>query len=105
MILTILRHIVNERISFLKDLMINQENKPEVNKAFLLQVESIRFADNIEKIEFIISQKKTLLKNRKYVHESYRLFKELYAWEWFQRQIAPYALVDGTRKGSVNTQT
>lgn len=104
MISTILRQIVDEKISFLKDL-INQESKPEVNKAFLLQVEAIRSADNIEKIEFIISQKKMLLKNRKYVHESYRLYTEPYPLEWFQRQTAPYALVDGTRKGRVNTKT
>ncbi len=104
MVSTILRQIVDERISFLKD-QINQENKPEVNKALLLQVEAIRSADNIEKIEFIISQKKALLKNRKYVHEGYRLFTELYPLVWFQRQIAQYALVDGTRKGSANTKT
>lgn len=104
MISTILRQIVDERISFLKD-QINQENKPEVNKAFLLQVEAIRSDDNLEKIESIISQKKTLLKNRKEVHESYRLFTELYPLEWFQRQITPYALVDGTRKGRANTKT
>jgi hypothetical protein len=103
MISTILRQIVDERISFLKE-QINQEKKSEVNKAFLLQVEAIRSADNIEKIESIISQKKIQLKNRQYVHESYRLFTELYPLKWFQRQIAPYALADVTMKGSVNSQ-
>jgi hypothetical protein len=47
----------------------------------------------------MISQKKTLLKNSKDVHESDRLFTQLEALEWFQRQIGIYVVViDGTMK-------
>ena len=107
MITTTLQQIIDERISFLKE-QINEENKPEVNKTFQLHIDAIRSVDvdyDIEKVESIISQKKTLLKNSKDVHESDRLFTELDALEWFQRQIvAVYALFDGTRKESANTK-
>jgi hypothetical protein len=104
MISTSLQQIIDERISFLKE-QINQENKPEVNKTFQLQIEAIRSVDDIEKVESIISQKKTLLKNSKDVHESDRLFAELDALEWFQRQILVCTLVDDTRKDGANTKT
>ena len=103
MISTVLQKIVDERISFLKE-RINQENKPEVNRTFQLQIDVIRSVDDIEKVESLISQKKTLLGNSKDVHESDRLFTELDALEWFQRQIAVYAVVDGTRKEGANTK-
>ena len=48
----------------------------------------------MEKVESIISQKKAQLKNSKDVHESDRLFAELDALEWLQRQIAVYTLED-----------
>jgi hypothetical protein len=88
MIMT-LQQIINERISFLKE-QINHENKPEVNKTFQLQIDTIRSVDDIEKVEPIILQKKALLKNSKDVHESDRLFAELDSLEWLQRQIARY---------------
>jgi hypothetical protein len=98
MISTTLQQIIDERISFLKE-QINHENKPEVNKTFQLQIDAIRSVDDTEKVESIISQKKTLLKNSKDVLESDRLFAELDALEWFQRQIVLVCtLVDGTRK-------
>lgn len=103
MISNTLQQIIDERISFLKE-QINHENKPEVNKTFQLQIDAIRSVDDIEKVESIISQKKTLLENSKDVHESDRLFTELDALEWFQRQIAAYAVVDGIRKGGANTR-
>jgi hypothetical protein len=95
MIMT-LQQIIDERISFLRE-QINQENKPEVNKTFQIQIEAIRSAadDDIEKVESIIAQKKALLKNCKDVHESDRLFAELDGLEWLQRQIAVvYTLVE-----------
>ncbi|MDQ3910021.1 MAG: hypothetical protein M3232_06425, partial [Thermoproteota archaeon] len=99
MISTTLQQIIDERISFLKE-QINHENKPEVNKAFQLQIDAIRSVDDIEKVEAIISQKKTLLKNSKDMLESDRLFTELDALEWFQRQIVIVCTLidDGTRK-------
>ena len=89
MVITTLQQIIDERISFLKE-QINPNNKPELNSTFQLQIDAIRSAD-IEKVESIIMQKKTLLKNSKDVHESERLFAELDALEWLQRQIARYA--------------
>ena len=94
MVVTTLQQIIDERISFLKK-QINQENKPEVNKTFQLQIDAIRSVDDddddIEKVESLISQKKTLLKNSKDVQESERLFAELDCLEWLQRQIARYS--------------
>jgi hypothetical protein len=69
-IMMTLQQIIDERISFLKE-QINPNNKPEVNKTFQLQIDAIsRSIDgNTEKVEAIISQKKTLLKKSKDVHE------------------------------------
>jgi hypothetical protein len=91
MVISTLQQIIDERISFLKE-QINQENKPEVNSTFQLQIDAIRSVDDdIEKVEFIIQEKKALLKNSKDVHESDRLFAELDGLEWLQRQRARYS--------------
>jgi len=87
--ITTLQQIIDERISFLIE-QINNGNKPEVNKTFQMQIDAIRSIDDIEKVESIIMQKRTLLKNSKDVHESDRLFAELDGLEWLQRQIAVY---------------
>ncbi|MCY1156309.1 MAG: hypothetical protein MOP48_315, partial [Nitrososphaera sp.] len=84
MVITTLQQIIDERISFLKE-QINQDNKPEVNSTFQLQIDAIRSVDDIEKVEFIIKEKKVLLRNSKDVHESERLFAELDGLEWLQR--------------------
>jgi hypothetical protein len=85
-----LQQIIDERISFLKE-QINPENKPEVNKTFQLQIDAITSVNDIEKVQSIILQKKALLKNCKDVRECDRLFAELDALEWLQRQIVRYA--------------
>jgi hypothetical protein len=86
MVISTLQQIIDERISFLKE-QINQDNKPEVNSTFQLQIDAIRSVDDdIEKVEFIIQEKKALLKNSKDVHESDRLFAELDGLEWLQRR-------------------
>jgi hypothetical protein len=91
MVIVTLQQIIDERISFLIE-QINQDNKPEVNTTFQLQIDAIRSAsDDIEKVEFIIKEKKALLKNSNDVHESDRLFAELDGLEWLQRQIARYS--------------
>lgn len=65
MVITTLQQIIDERISFLKE-QINPNNKPEVNSTFQLQIDAIRSAaDNMEKVEFIIKEKKALLRNSK----------------------------------------
>jgi hypothetical protein len=91
MVISTLQQIIDERISFLKE-QINQDNKPEVNSTIQLQIDAIKSVDNdIEKVEFIIKEKKALLKNSKDVHESDRLFAELDGLEWLQRQIERYS--------------
>ena len=90
MVIVTLRQIIDERISFLKE-QINQDNKPEVNTTFQVPIDAIRSVDDMEKVEAIILQKKALLKNSKDVHESDRLFAELDGLEWLERQIARYS--------------
>jgi hypothetical protein len=91
MVIVTLQQIIDERISLLKE-QINPNNKPEVNSTLQLQIDAIRSAaDDIEKVESIILQKKELLKNCKDIHECDRLFAELDGLEWLQKQIARYA--------------
>jgi hypothetical protein len=90
MVVVTIQQIIDERISFLKE-QINPNNKPQINSTFQLQIDAIRSAaDDLEKVEAIIKQKKELLKNSKDVNESERLFAELDGLEWLQRQIAKY---------------
>jgi hypothetical protein len=90
--ITTLQQIIDERISFLKEQIDRDQNKPEVNSTFQLQIDAIRSIDNdIEKLEYTIMQKKALLKNSKDVHESDMLFAELDGLEWLQRQVAVYS--------------
>lgn len=92
MVIVTLQQIIDERISFLKE-QINQDNKPEINKTFQLQIDAIRSVDDhdIERVEFIVNEKKALLKNSRDVHESDRLFAELDGLEWLERQIERYS--------------
>jgi phosphoserine aminotransferase len=90
MVITTLQQIIDERISFLKE-QINQKNRPEVNRTFQLLIDAIRSVDDIEKVETIILQKKTQLKNSKDIHESEKLFAERDGLEWLQRQITSYS--------------
>jgi hypothetical protein len=89
MVIVTLQQVIDERISFLKE-QINPTNKPQVNSTFQIQIDAIRSVDDIEKVESIIMEKKTLLKNSKDVHESERLYTELDSLEWLQRQIERY---------------
>jgi hypothetical protein len=87
--ITTLQQIIDERISFLKELINYDENKPEVNSTFQLQIDAIRSVDDdIELLEPIILQKKALLKNSKEMLESDRLLAELDGLDWVQQQIA-----------------
>jgi hypothetical protein len=90
MVIVTLQQVIDERISFLKE-QINPNNKPQVNSTFQIQIDTIRSAaDDLEKVETIIKQKKALLKNSKDISESEELFAELDGLEWLQRQIARY---------------
>jgi hypothetical protein len=84
MVIVTLQQIIDERISFLRE-QINQDNKPQVNSTFQVQIDAIRSVDDMEKVEFIIREKKALIKNSKDVHDSDRLFVELDGLEWLQR--------------------
>jgi hypothetical protein len=91
MMTTTLQQIICERVSFLKE-QINQDNKSEVNNKFQVQVDAIRSAaDDIEKIEIMILQKKSLLKNSKDVYEDDGLFAELEGLERLQGQTARFS--------------
>jgi hypothetical protein len=80
MVIVTLQQIIDERISFLKE-QINQDNKPEVNSTFQLQIDAIRSVDDdIEKVEFIIKEKKALLKNSKDVLNLIGCLQSLMAW-------------------------
>ncbi|HEV3433203.1 MAG TPA: hypothetical protein VG098_04355, partial [Nitrososphaera sp.] len=88
-----LQQIVDDRIPFLKE-QINPHNKAEENKTFQLQIDAIRSIDDfdIEKVEFIIKEKKELLKNSKDVQETDRLLAKLEALEWLQVQVVVFTL-------------
>lgn len=68
----------NQRKNIFPKRVNNHENKPEINKTkpSRYRLDAIRSAD-IEKIEFIIMQKKALLKNSKDVHESIGCLRSL----------------------------
>jgi hypothetical protein len=91
MVIITLQQVIDERISFLKE-QINPNNKPQVNSTFQIQIDAIRHAANdLERVEAIIKQRKAQLKNSQDVHESEKLFAELEGLEWLQRQIARYS--------------
>jgi hypothetical protein len=73
MAITTLQQIIDERISFLKE-QINPENKIQLSKTFQLQIDAIRSLIILKKLAPIILQKEILLKDRKDVHESEKLF-------------------------------
>jgi hypothetical protein len=91
MVIITLQQIIDEKISFLRE-QINPNNKPELNSTFQIQIDAIRTAaQDLEKVEAIIMQKKELLKNSKDIKEMDRLLAELEALEWLQAQILVYS--------------
>ncbi len=76
---------INERVSFLKE-QINPQNKPIVNRAFEIQIETIRNADP-EKVAIRILQKQKQLQNARNMETIETLYTELEALEWLQRQV------------------
>ena len=94
MVIITLSPLVDEKISLLKELM-NTKNKPQVNRTYQSQIDAIRAIDDydLEKVEFIINQKKEMLKNsKKDIQETERLLAEIDALEWLQAQIVVLAL-------------
>ena len=98
MVIITLQQIIDERISFLKE-QINPNNKPQINSTFQLQIDAIRSAaDDLEKVEAIIKQRRSVLKNSKDVNESERLFAELDGLEWLQTTDSKIYLRTMTKK-------
>lgn len=90
MVIMTLQQMIDKRVTFLKE-QINPNDKPEVSSTFQVQIYAIRSVDDKEKVNSIIEQHKTLLKNSKDVHEFDRLYAELDGSEWLPRQIETYA--------------
>ena len=76
---------INERVSFLKE-QINPQNKPIVNRAFEIQIATIRKADP-EKVAIRILQKQKQLENARDMETIETLYAELEALEWLQGQV------------------
>jgi hypothetical protein len=83
-----LHQVIDERVSFLKE-QIKPQNKPLVNQAFEIQIETLRNADT-ERIALVILQKKKQLENAKDMNAIERLYTELEALEWLQRQVVKH---------------
>ena len=80
-----LHQVINERVSFLKE-QISPQNKPLVNRAFETQIETIRSA-NTEGVAIQILRKQKQLELAKDLETIERLYTELDALEWLQRQV------------------
>lgn len=81
---TVLDDVVRERVSFLLE-QIRPEHKPEVNQSFRLQAEILQTAD-LSKLDASILIRRNHLKHSTNTKEMDRLFVELEALEWLQRQ-------------------
>jgi hypothetical protein len=85
-----LQQMIDDKISLLRE-QINPTNKPELNSTFQIQEDAIRSAaQDLERVESIIAQKKGLLKNSKDMQETDRLLAELDALEWLREQMAVF---------------
>ena len=80
-----LEKAIGERVSFLKE-QINPQNKPLVNRAFEIEIETIRAA-NPEGVAVQILRKQKQLEIAKDMDTIERLYAELEALEWLQRQV------------------
>jgi hypothetical protein len=81
-----LQQRIDEKISFFRE-QINPQNKLELNSTFQIQIDTIRSAaDDLEKVESIIMQRKELLENSKDIQETDRLLTELEALEGCRRK-------------------
>ena len=83
-----LDQVINERVSFLRE-QIKPQNKPLVNRAFEIQIETIRSA-NTEGVAIQILRKQKQLEIAKDMDTIERLYTELEALEWLQRQVVKH---------------
>jgi hypothetical protein len=84
-----LRQVIDERVSFLME-QINADNKPEINNTLQQQIDIIRSVDDFDKVELLILQRKTQLKNCKDIQEYEKLSVEIEALNWLHGQITRY---------------
>ena len=80
-----LEQAINERVSFLKE-QINPKNRPLVNQSFEVQIQTLRNADP-EKVALLILQKQKQLEHATEMPLVEKLYTELEALEWLQRQV------------------
>ncbi len=94
MVIITLSQLIDEKISLLKELMSHKSNRPEVNSAYQIQIDTIRSIDDydLQKVESIILQKKELLIISNDIQETERLLAEIDALEWLQAQIVVMTL-------------
>lgn len=94
MVIITLGQLIDEKISLLKELMSHKNNRPEVNSAYQIQIDTIRSIDDydLQKVESIILQKKELLIISNDIQETERLLAEIDALEWLQAQIVVMTL-------------
>lgn len=83
-----LEQAIDERVSFLKA-QIHPQNKPLANRAFEIQIETIRKADT-EKVALMVLQKKKQIENARDMETIEKLYTELDALEWLQRQVVKH---------------
>jgi hypothetical protein len=104
MVIITLSQPVEEKISLLKELM-NRNNRPEVNNTYQIQIDAIRSIDDydIENVEFIINQRKELLKNSNDIQETEQLLAEIEVLEWLQAQIVVMTLGIGGNNNEPTT--
>ena len=86
---TALDNAIMERIAFLQE-QIRPENKKQTNDTFRLQIEILQSAD-LEKLDKSILMRKEHLKLCRDLREADRLFAEIDALEWLQRQARRYS--------------
>ncbi len=74
--------------------MNHKNNSPQVNRNYQIQIDAIKSIDDydLQKLEFIILQKKELLIISKDIQETERLLGEIDALEWLQAQIVVISL-------------
>jgi hypothetical protein len=81
-----LEETVSKRITFLKE-QIDPSNKSIVNDTFQLQIDVLSRVDRGH-IADLILRKRQELEDCQTINESDRVFTELEALEWLQRQVA-----------------
>jgi hypothetical protein len=76
---------INERVSFPRE-QINPKNRPLVNQAFEVQIQTLRNA-HPDKVALLILQKQKQLEHASEMAVVEKLYTELDALEWLQRQV------------------